>query len=125
MGAFADMVFDAVVRIPHGYVSTYGDVARAIGKPRAARYVGYALRANPRPGQDKDSIPCHRVIFGDGKISEGFAFGGPDVQRALLQSEGVPFIDDMHVDLDKCRWQFTADALGRPTDIDWAAEMGD
>lgn len=122
MGEFSDKVFDAVRRIPRGQVTTYGDVARAIGHPRSARYVGYALRNNPEPG---DIIPCHRVIFADGRISPGFAFGGPDVQRRLLENEGVPFIDKKRVDLDRCHFTFTTDAIGRPTDIDWAAEMGE
>ncbi|MBQ9020553.1 MAG: MGMT family protein [Eggerthellaceae bacterium] len=125
MGAFFDKVHEVVRRIPRGCVSTYGDVARAVGEPRKARFVGYAMRANPSPGQGEGDIPCHRVVFADGSICEGFAFGGPDVQRALLESESVPFLDELHVDLDKCRWQFTRDALGRPTDIDWAAEMDD
>ena len=125
MGQFFDKVHEAVRRIPRGYVSTYGDVARAVGEPRKARHVGYALRANPSPGQGEGDIPCHRVVFASGQICEGFIFGGPEVQRAMLQEEGVSFVDDMHVDLDKCRWQFNTDALGRPTDIDWAAEMED
>ncbi len=122
MGEFSDKVYDAVRRIPRGCVTTYGDVARAIGHPRSARYVGYALRANPAPG---DEIPCHRVVFGDGRICEGFVFGGPDVQRHMLEREGVLFADADHVDLARCRYTFAADALGRPTDIDWAAEMGE
>ena len=122
MGEFSDKVFEAVRQIPRGQVTTYSDVARAIGHPRSARYVGYALRNNPEPGE---VIPCHRVIFADGRISDGFAFGGPDVQRSLLEGEGVPFVDEKHVDLARCHFTFASDGLGRPTDIDWAAEMGE
>ncbi|MBQ9058441.1 MAG: MGMT family protein [Atopobiaceae bacterium] len=122
MGAFFDKVYDAVRLIPRGYVATYGDVARVVGRPRSARYVGYALHSNPHPG---DEIPCHRVVFADGHLSEGFAFGGPEVQRMLLESEGVPFEDADHVDLEQCRFDFATDALGRPLDIDWAAELGE
>ena len=120
VGEFFDKVYAAVRMVPRGYVTTYGDVARAVGRPRSARYVGFALRANPSPG---DQIPCHRVVFGDGRICEGFAFGGPEVQRGLLQDEGVCFIDDEHVDLARCRYAFTGDEDGRPTDVDWVAEM--
>ena len=122
MGDFSNSVFDVVRRIPRGCVTTYGAVARAIGSPRSARYVGYALRGNPEPG---DAIPCHRVIFKDGRICEGFAFGGPDVQRRLLQNEGIPFRDDMHVDIDACFWDPLAATQGLPDDIDWEAEMAE
>lgn len=125
MGTFFERTYEAVRRIPRGYVSTYGDIARAIGEPRKARFVGYAMRANPNPGQGEEDIPCHRVVFSDGSICTGFAFGGPEVQRKLLQDEGVRFTDDTHVDLGKCRWQFASDTLGRPTDIDWSRELAD
>lgn len=97
---FFSRVYETVEQIPRGFVATYGQIARLIGEPRRARYVGYALHANPRPGE----VPCHRVVFADGRICEGFAFGGADVQRELLRSEGVAFRDDMHVDLDRSRW---------------------
>lgn len=93
MGEFADRVFDIVSKVPRGKVATYGQVARMMGRPRSARYVGYALRANPRPGTDPDSIPCHRVVFKDGSLCKSFAFGGPDVQFKMLREEGVTFTE--------------------------------
>ena len=102
MGDFANRVFGVVQRIPRGKVATYGQVARLIGAPRAARYVGYALRANPEPGTDLDSIPCHRVVFKDGRMATGFAFGGPDEQET---EDGLP--------------------LGPPPDFDWEAELAE
>lgn len=125
MGQFFEQVYKAVRTIPAGRVSTYGDVARAIGQPRKARFVGFAMRANPSPGQGEGDVPCHRVVFADGQICDNFAFGGSDVQRRLLEGEGVVFVDEMHVDMDRCRWRFETDASGRPTDIDWAAEMAE
>lgn len=122
MGEFSEQVYQVVKRIPRGSVTTYGDIARAIGHPRAARFVGYALHDNPDPG---DVTPCHRVVFRDGRICEGFAFGGPDVQRELLLAEDVPFVDDMHVDLARCRWRPGGMPDGRPADIDWSAEMAE
>ena len=73
---FFERVYEVVEQIPEGMVATYGQVARLAGRPRSARYVGYALHSNPRPGE----IPCHRVVFADGHICEGFAFGGPDAR---------------------------------------------
>lgn len=81
---FFERVYEVVEQIPEGMVATYGQVALLAGRPRSARYVGYALHSNPRPGQ----IPCHRVVFADGRICEGFAFGGPDAQRELLLGGG-------------------------------------
>lgn len=98
---FFERVYRVVEQIPEGRVATYGQVAKLAGAPRSARYVGYALHANPRPGV----VPCHRVVFRDGSLASGFAFGGPGVQRALLEDEGVTFRDGDRVDLERCRWE--------------------
>lgn len=132
MGDFANRVFRVVQRIPRGKVSTYGQVARLIGAPRSARYVGYALRANPDPGTDPDSIPCHRVVFKDGSMAKGFAFGGPDVQQQMLEEEGVAFDADGRVLMKEHLWDGHSDVasedgipLGPPPDFDWPAELGE
>lgn len=126
MGDFSDRVFEVVRRIPRGKVATYGQVGRLIGAPRSARYVGYALRANPEPGAEVNSIPCHRVVFKDGGLCKGFAFGGPEVQREMLEAEGVAFADDAHVDMGACLWDGRMDDADDPTlpmappeDFDW------
>lgn len=122
MGAFNDKVFEVVRQIPPGYVCTYGDVARAIGQPRKALFVGYAMKSSLEPG----ALPCHRVVYKDGHICAYGDDGAPTAQRIMLEREGVPFLDDEHVDLSRCHWTpATTDVEGRPTDIDWAAEMGD
>ena len=100
MSGFFESVYAVVKRIPEGKVLTYGDVARAVGAPRCARQVGWALHSNPQPGV----IPCNRVVFGDGRLADGFAFGGKEVQKALLEAEGVQF-DNFIVDLKKYRWE--------------------
>lgn len=100
MGDYNERVYAAVSRIPKGRVASYGQVAEMIGAPRTARLVGYALHANPRPG----IVPCHRVVFKDGSVAPGFAFGGPDAQRALLADEGIEFTDDGRVDMTRFRW---------------------
>ena len=91
----------AVVRaIPRGKVATYGKVARLAGNPRWSRVVGYALHVNPDP----EGIPCYRVVDRMGRTSKAFAFGGSDVQRALLEADGVQFLPDGRVDLAACQW---------------------
>ena len=99
MDNFFEKVYEFVKRIPKGKVTTYGDVARAIGKPRASRQVGWALHCNPYFGE----VPCHRVVFRDGSLAQNFAFGGSDVQKNMLLSEGVGFIDDK-VDMKNYRY---------------------
>ncbi|MDE6613810.1 MAG: MGMT family protein [Clostridia bacterium] len=100
MQSFFEKVYEAVKMVPEGKVTTYGDVARAIGAPRCSRQVGWALHVNPEQGV----IPCHRVIFADGRLSYGFAFGGLEAQRAMLLSEGVEVSKDDKVDLNKYRF---------------------
>ena len=104
MGDFTSKVFEQVARIPRGKVSTYGQIARLMGSPRSARYVGFALRRNPSPGTHEGSIPCHRVVFGDGSLCKSFAFGGPNEQRRMLEEEGIGFTLNDCVDLDKHLW---------------------
>ena len=99
--SFFDEVYKVVERVPKGKVTTYGDVARLTGHPRAARQVGWALHVNPRPGE----VPCHRVVFRGGRVTEGFAFGGPEVQRALLENEGIVFDEAGFIDMKKYRWE--------------------
>lgn len=98
---FFESVYEFVKTVPKGKVVTYGDVAKAIGKPRASRQVGWALHCNPYEG----IVPCHRVVFKDGSLSRGFAFGGIDIQKSLLTSEGVPFKEQYTVDLEKCHYK--------------------
>ncbi len=93
-----ERIYKQVQNIPHGRVATYGTIAAMAGNPRWARVVGYALHVNPRPG----TIPCHRVVKKDGSLAEGFAFGGEGVQRRLLEREGVCFLPDGRVDMEKC-----------------------
>ena len=102
MSDFFKRVYEAVKEVPKGKVTTYGEVARAIGAPRCARQVGWALHCNPEQGV----IPCHRVVFRDGSLTDGFAFGGRDVQKAMLISEGVKFSEEYKVDIKNYRWVF-------------------
>ena len=103
MSEFSEAVYTAVRRIPRGCVATYGQVAEAIGRPRAARYVGFALHNNPNPGMGDHATPCHRVVFKNGSLAPGFGFGGPEVQRRMLEAEGVTFVYESHVDLARHR----------------------
>ena len=98
--SFFEDIYDAVRKIPEGKVLNYGRVAAMCGRPGASRTVGWALHVNPYFGE----VPCHRVVFADGSLAEGFAFGGIDVQRKMLESEGVKFTQDGKVDMRECLW---------------------
>ena len=88
-------ILAAVSEIPEGNVSTYGQIARLIGRERNARLVGRVLSHAERYG----SYPCHRVVNHAGRLVPGWA-----EQRALLEAEGVTFRDTEHVNLEKHLW---------------------
>jgi len=76
-------VYDRLLAIEYGHVSSYGKIAKEVGKPDQARAVGQAVGANPIP----IVVPCHRVIASDGRLT-GFS-GGLAAKVALLKLEGV------------------------------------
>jgi methylated-DNA-[protein]-cysteine S-methyltransferase len=78
-------VYDLLLKIPAGKVSTYGDLAKALGNPLASREIGRILGRNPNPIK----VPCHRVVMSDGKAG-GYAYGS-DRKRELLEEEGISF----------------------------------
>ena len=89
-----------VDRIPPGQVATYGQIARLLGQPRGARQVGYALAA-----LSPDSpVPWHRVVNAQGRISPRGLDGAHDLQRLLLEDEGVAFDNQGRIDLSRFGW---------------------
>jgi methylated-DNA-[protein]-cysteine S-methyltransferase len=84
----ANDVYDIVAQIPKGKVTTYGDIARALGHPGASRAIGRILNRNPNPV----TTPCHRVIKSDGKLG-GYVFGTIK-KKELLKKEGLCFNGD-------------------------------
>jgi methylated-DNA-protein-cysteine methyltransferase-like protein len=98
--AFRHAVWDTVRRIPVGSVTTYGEIARALGRPRNARLVGQVMRITPF----ELNVPCHRVVASSGELTGGWFFGHPAVMRGLLEDEGVPFRGEYVVDLRRCFW---------------------
>jgi methylated-DNA-[protein]-cysteine S-methyltransferase len=78
-------VYDLLLQIPAGKVSTYGDFAKALGNPSYSRIIGRILAKNPNPIK----VPCHRVVMSDGKV--GGYFYGSDKKRQLLEKEGISF----------------------------------
>ena len=104
-------IYAVVARVPRGRVVTYGQVAALAGLPRQARLVGYAMHGLP----DGSTLPWHRVINAQGKVSVR-SFTGPSegLQRHLLEGEGVTFDDKERVSLKQFRWKPRASAASRP-----------
>ena len=79
-------------RIPEGRRTSYGLIAEALGDKIASRAVGEVLSRNPRPGRPPRGIPCHRVLYSDGRIGK-YAFGS-ELKKILLLQEGVEIEGD-------------------------------
>lgn len=95
MTPFNEQVYSIVEKIPCGKVVSYGQIAWMLGRPRGARLVGWAMRNCP------EHLPWQRVVKADGTIADG---GHPEIRRALLEAEGVPFLTDGRVDMKSCLW---------------------
>ena len=96
-----DDIYATTLRIPAGRVSSYGRIARLAGYPNHARMVGYALHA--LSGADVKEVPWWRVINAAGRISNAYQ---PELQRALLESEGVIFDERGYVDFGQFLWEW-------------------
>jgi methylated-DNA-protein-cysteine methyltransferase-like protein len=99
--SFYERVYEVVRHVPPGSVTTYGEIARALGAPRASRAAGYALRALP----EGEGAPWWRVVNAAGRISPRGPGLGAEIQRQMLESEGVSFRLDGSIDLGRYAWQ--------------------
>jgi methylated-DNA-protein-cysteine methyltransferase related protein len=103
-------IWAAVKRIPRGRVATYGQIADVAGCSGHARQVGYALSALP---SDSD-VPWHRVINSFGEISARSGDDSHELQRRLLESEGIVFDENDRIDLRKYKWDSPPPARETP-----------
>jgi len=94
MNPFYEQVYAIVEGVPYGKVVSYGQIARMCGRPRAAREVGRAMYRCP------DHLPWQRVVMSDGTVAGGTH---AEIRKGLLESEGVIFLPDGRVDMEKCR----------------------
>jgi methylated-DNA-protein-cysteine methyltransferase-like protein len=93
-------IYAVVRRIPRGRVASYGQIARLLGMPGRARQVGYALSA-----LRDERVPWHRVLNAAGRVSPRAVPGADDVQRRLLEREGVRFDAAGRVPLQRYGWE--------------------
>ena len=96
--------------IPYGRVASYGQIAFLCGAPRNARQVGYALRTD-KLGKN---IPAHRIVNSKGQLSGAWHFGSSDLQKELLESEGIELYKDYNLwclDIEKYIWKPDVNAI--------------
>jgi len=93
-------VYTKLLRVPEGKVTTYGDLAKAVGLKNGQRVIGTIMKNNPFPV----IIPCHRVVRSDGKIG-GYTYGEM-VKFKMLTKEGIKIKDGKIIDFDKEKFYF-------------------
>ena len=99
---FYQQVYEIVKQIPFGKVTNYGHIALLLGKPRAARAVGYALTALKK--DQEQHVPWQRVIAKDGRIPFRGDLLRASLQKKILISEGLVFDASEKIDLNKQGW---------------------
>jgi methylated-DNA-[protein]-cysteine S-methyltransferase len=93
-------IFKKLLEVPKGQITTYGELAKAVGLKNGQRAVGKIMNKNPYPV----IIPCHRVIMSTGKIG-GYAYG-EHVKIKMLNDEGVKIKNGKIVDLENTIYRF-------------------
>ena len=93
-------VYEYLTLIPKGKVVTYKQIAEYLGNKGLSRVVGNILHKNP----DNNKYPCYKVVNSYGKLSSSFAFGGKNIQKKLLEHDGIVVDGDL-VDLSIYQWK--------------------
>jgi methylated-DNA-protein-cysteine methyltransferase related protein len=101
---FYEQVYDVVRRIPPGKVTSYGRVAQMLGRPNAARAVGYAL-SSLKDKEYHNVVPWQRVVNSQGRISIVNREHTAQHQADLLRAEGVAVSEQLTIDLDQYLWE--------------------
>lgn len=102
---FFTLVHQAAREIPYGKVSTYGAIAEHIGKPKAARMVGWAMNASHAAFPP---VPAHRVVNRNGLLSGKNHFDYPEKMQELLEAEGINVVNDKVQDFKELLFYFKA-----------------
>ena len=93
-------VYKKLLQVPKGKVTTYGELAKAVGLKNGQRTIGTIMRNNPFPV----IVPCHRVVKSDGRIG-GYVYG-ERVKSRMLANEGINVKDGKIIDFDKEKFCF-------------------
>lgn len=98
---FFEKVYEVVRQVPYGRVTSYGAIARFLASAGSARMVGWAMNSSHACNQ---YVPAHRVVNRNGVLTGKQWFGGPQVMKQLLESEGISVENDQIVDFRKIFW---------------------
>lgn len=98
---FFNSVWEVVMLVPYGRVTSYGAIARYLGASKSSRIVGYAMNASH---QNEIKIPAHRVVNRNGLLTGKFHFETNDMMQILLEKEGIKIKNDQIEDFEKYFW---------------------
>ena len=98
---FFHKVYEVVLQIPHGRVTSYGAIAAFLGSKGSARMVGWAMNSSKTLPKN---IPAHRVVNRNGLLTGKQHFGGSEIMADLLRSEGVIVEDGKILNFNTCFW---------------------
>lgn len=93
-------IYKKLLEVPKGKITTYGDLAKAVGMKNGQRFVGRIMNKNPYPA----IIPCHRVVKSDGNVG-GYAYG-ENTKSNMLTKEGIKIKKGKILDLENNRHKF-------------------
>jgi methylated-DNA-[protein]-cysteine S-methyltransferase len=93
-------IYIKLLEVPKGKITTYGELAKAVGLKNGQRAVGKIMNKNPYPV----IIPCHRVVKSDGKVG-GYAYG-EEIKSDMLTREGIEIRDGKILDLENRIYRF-------------------
>ena len=102
--SFFEAVFDVVRQIPKGRVTSYGAIAAALGTKGSARMVGWAMNQSHFV---KPTVPAHRVVNRQGRLTGKMHFSPPERMQQLLEKEGIQIIEDQIINFKKHFWDPT------------------
>ncbi|OOV28430.1 cysteine methyltransferase [Flavobacterium sp. LM5] len=99
--SFFERVYVIVRQIPHGKVTSYGAIAKALGTARSARMVGWAMNAS----HHLEDVPAHRVVNRKGLLTGKLHFDGTNLMQQLLENEGIVVKDNQIVNFEAHFWE--------------------
>lgn len=97
---FFERVYEVVRKVPYGRVTTYGAIGSFLGSRGSARMVGWAMNAS----HALDDVPAHRVVNRNGLLTGKHHFGGTELMKQLLESEGIRVVEDRVQDFQRLLW---------------------
>lgn len=98
---FYQKVYALVRCIPKGKVTSYGAIAKALGAPKSARTVGYAMNAS----HQQEDVPAHRVVNRNGLLTGKHHFSGINAMQQQLEAEGIQVVNDQIINFEAHFWQ--------------------